>query len=221
MKKRINPDTGKPFVVGYIREDGYRFMGYEKKVKKDGYLQEGWASQDALERKKKHRRKKLDGKVPINPSTGKPYRRYEDMPDGRVFKQITKHAVDKDGFYRFDAYSSKEAMYKERAIYYWLRAKERSAKSNIPFEIEKEDVIEIFPKDMICPALGIKMTFGGKVTGDERWTSPSLDRIIPSKGYVKGNIIFVSLKANIIKQDATATEILKVGNFYKNLESKT
>ena len=47
--------------------------------------------------------------------------------------------------------------------------------------------------------------------------SPSLDRIIPEKGYVKGNVIIVSHKANTIKSDASPKEIWRVFKHYNNL----
>jgi predicted RND superfamily exporter protein len=47
--------------------------------------------------------------------------------------------------------------------------------------------------------------------------TPSIDRIDPKKGYVKENIIVVSMKANRIKTDATVEEIRKVADFYEKL----
>jgi hypothetical protein len=41
-----------------------------------------------------------------------------------------------------------------------------------------------------------------------------MDKIVPSKGYVKGNVIVVSKRANQIKSDATVAEIMKVAEFY-------
>ena len=41
--KRLNPDTGKPFVRGDYRDDCYRFWGYSKKKNKKGkYFIEFW-----------------------------------------------------------------------------------------------------------------------------------------------------------------------------------
>lgn len=34
--KRINPDTGKPFKRGDVREDGYSFVRYNNRVNKKG-----------------------------------------------------------------------------------------------------------------------------------------------------------------------------------------
>ena len=47
--------------------------------------------------------------------------------------------------------------------------------------------------------------------------TPSIDRINPKKGYVKENIIVVSMKANRIKTDATVEEIRKIADFYEKL----
>ena len=45
------------------------------------------------------------------------------------------------------------------------------------------------------------------VLGDD---SPSLDRIVSSLGYVKGNIRVISYKANRVKSNATLEELRKV-----------
>ena len=43
--KRLNPETGKPFKNGDIRDDGHFFIGYEmSEIKKDGYFREKYAS---------------------------------------------------------------------------------------------------------------------------------------------------------------------------------
>lgn len=81
------------------------------------------------------------------------------------------------------------------------QAKYRAKKNNLDFEIELEDIV--IPK--ICPILNIPL-FSSK--GHSGPNSPSLDRIDPSKGYVKGNVQVISHKANTIKSDATLQELL-------------
>jgi len=45
--------------------------------------------------------------------------------------------------------------------------------------------------------------------GKSKASSPSLDKIIPSLGYVVGNVQWLSKKANGMKQDASFQELEK------------
>ncbi len=77
------------------------------------------------------------------------------------------------------------------------RAKERG----IDFNLDLDDVI--IPK--ICPILKIPLIVG---EGNAIPNSPSIDRIDPSKGYIKGNIQVISYKANTMKSNATEEDLL-------------
>lgn len=99
-----------------------------------------------------------------------------------------------------------------------MSAKQRAKNQNLPFDIELNDII--IPK--YCPILDIeiKRKESGK-GGSFQPNSPSLDKIIPSKGYVKGNIMIISMKANIMKCNATIEEILKFSeNMIKLIKEK-
>jgi hypothetical protein len=50
--KRLDPDTGKPFVRGKIRKDGFLFWGYTPPIKKDGFTHETWLSPLKFKNKK-------------------------------------------------------------------------------------------------------------------------------------------------------------------------
>jgi len=91
----------------------------------------------------------------------------------------------------------------------WKAAKDRSSKHGIPFNIEVSDVV--IPE--VCPILGIEIVCGvgsGKGAGPG---SPSLDKIVPELGYVKGNVQVVSFKANAMKRDATKEELIQFANW--------
>ena len=88
----------------------------------------------------------------------------------------------------------------------WKNAKHRASKLGIPFDITPED-IEV-PKT--CPALGCEIESG---SFSERHTAPSLDRIVPELGYVKGNVCVISHRANAIKRDATAEELRRIADY--------
>lgn len=87
-------------------------------------------------------------------------------------------------------------------------AKHRAKKQNVPFLLKLED-INIPEK---CPILGIKLEITGKHASPN---SPSLDKIIPELGYIKGNIQVISHKANSMKRDATIDELILLGNWAK------
>ena len=57
-----------------------------------------------------------------------------------------------------------------------------------------------------CPILGIELKSGGRNNPN----APSLDRLIPEKGYVKGDVYWISFRANRIKCDATREEVEKL-----------
>jgi hypothetical protein len=80
-------------------------------------------------------------------------------------------------------------------------ARRRAREHGLPFEISKEDVI--IPE--FCPVLGVKLVPGNRK--GPRPDAPSLDRIVPSKGYVPGNVQVISYKANTMKQNATPEEL--------------
>ena len=98
--------------------------------------------------------------------------------------------------------------------------KKRAVKKGVPFNLDAAYLSEIMPKDMICPALKVPMIRNtGKNKGKNRF-APSLDKLVPQKGYVKGNVIVVSDLANRIKADATIEELEKTYLFYKELFEK-
>lgn len=84
-------------------------------------------------------------------------------------------------------------------------AKNRAAKQNIPFTISKDDII--IPA--VCPVLNISLDWAVGM-GRMRDSSPSLDRVIPEKGYIPGNVVVISWLANRIKSNATLDQLQAV-----------
>lgn len=104
-----------------------------------------------------------------------------------------------------DRHARNRRMYPDKQLL--VQARFRAKKNGIPFDITRSDIV--IP--VICPLLGIpifKLRSTGKPVGCPN--SPSLDRIDPTKGYVKGNIWVVSYRANRIKNNATVGEFEKV-----------
>lgn len=89
-------------------------------------------------------------------------------------------------------------------------------------QIPKADRIPLlssFPVPDVCPILGLELNYLG--TGEySADNSPSLDQIIPGKGYTKDNIQIISWRANRIKNDGTPEELIKIGEYLLNLTKK-
>lgn len=90
-----------------------------------------------------------------------------------------------------------------------MAAKQRAKKLGLDFNLTINDII--IPDK--CPLLEVPFVAGER--GNYEYTF-SLDRIDPSKGYVKGNIWVITKKANTMKNNATKEELLKFAdNIYK------
>lgn len=90
--------------------------------------------------------------------------------------------------------------------------KRRAKELNLKFTLTVNDID--IPK--FCPVIGIPI----EIDAINRDNWPSIDRIIPSLGYVKENIIVVSYRANRIKNDATINELELIAAFYNQLHLK-
>lgn len=74
-----------------------------------------------------------------------------------------------------------------------------------------------------CPVFGLTFDWEdwGTKNGKALDNSPSLDRIDPTKGYIEGNVVFISTKANRIKNNATIEEITAVAKWLNSLDKDT
>ncbi len=80
----------------------------------------------------------------------------------------------------------------------------RARNQGVPFDLTEETLP---PIPEVCPVLGTPLK---RTLGYANDNSPSLDRLIPEKGYVPGNVVWVSFRANRIKNDATYEELQRV-----------
>lgn len=99
--------------------------------------------------------------------------------------------------------------YPDHAAYrLWLRTKCRCLAVGIKFEITPEDII--IPET--CPLLGIILRVGKGTICD---SSPTLDRIRPNMGYIKGNVQVISARANRAKSNLTLDELSLIVNNWR------
>lgn len=87
-------------------------------------------------------------------------------------------------------------------------AKARATLKGLPFNLTLDDIH--IPQR--CPILGIPLIVGQPQATDN---SPSLDRVKPEMGYVRGNCLVVSNRVNRIKNDSNVPELHKIAEFYE------
>lgn len=98
-------------------------------------------------------------------------------------------------------------------VHMWRRCKVRASIKGMAFTISPEDIV--IPER--CPVFGLVLRIAKGYADDN---SPELDRIDNLRGYVPGNVIVVSRRANRIKNNATITELMTVARFYADLCSQ-
>jgi hypothetical protein len=157
----------------------------------------------------------------LNPETGKPFKKGNVRKDGFIFKGYQTN-IKKDGFfgeiwlkklsYTKEINSIKNHYKTKRGhlSQYLAQAKYRVKGKNIPFNIDL-DFLESITTEC-CPVFGFKFNWGRDGSGHSP-NKPSLDRIIPELGYIKGNVVFISSLANTIKSNATEKELYAIADW--------
>jgi hypothetical protein len=123
-------------------------------------------------------------------------------------REITKRWDDKNKDYIKNYSTERRQKHPEKAML--LAAKNRSQKFGLDFNLEEGD---IYIPDK-CPVFGFPLVMHSGRNGG-RFDSPSLDRVNPDKGYVKGNVQVISFKANAMKNNATQEELIAFANWIK------
>lgn len=117
-----------------------------------------------------------------------------------INKSRARKMVENYGVYL----SSKDDWY-IRAAAVFARVKKEGAKTDFDSIAELGVYLKsIAPKK--CPVFNQSFVAG---SGSPHAWSPSVDRIVPSKGYVRGNIQIISYKANTMKQNATIKQLIQ------------
>ena len=82
------------------------------------------------------------------------------------------------------------------------KARSRSQFLRVPFDLTPEYLQKIWTG--VCPAFNIKLDLQTDRTQEH---AAELDRLVPSLGYVQGNVAWLSRKANRIKNNVSLDEL--------------
>ncbi len=231
--KRLNPITGKTFKRGDTRtEDNKVFKKYGSVVspKTKKYYEE-WLSPEKFEEflkkkynsssenQKKNRELFKRGKLfkRKNPKTGKFFRVRELREDGYHFRSYDFRWSK--GKYVGEIWISPEKTLRTYISHTFINVEKRSREKKIPMNIDIDYLLKIFPKDYLCPISGKKMIWGE--INSKKNSSPSVDRIYPNLGYIKGNLRWISNECNILKKDRNFELLEKIYYDFKKIKNKS
>lgn len=100
-----------------------------------------------------------------------------------------------------------------------LAAKKHISKvKGLPYDLDREYLESI--QTIKCPVLGIDMVYMNQ-ENPHHDANATLDRVIPSKGYTKGNVVFISFRANRLKADATLQELQALVHYVTSQSAET
>ena len=155
-----------------------------------------------------------------NPQTGEVFKKGDVREDGRIFLsyQIAR-GIKRDGYFGEhwvtpESFKNcKEAISKNKklksktkqgtTIEMLCGAKSRAKAKNLPFDLDLQYVRSIINDK--CPIFNFELKWDNP---KQMYNSPSLDRIIPELGYVKGNVQIISNLANTMKSNASVEQLL-------------
>ena len=145
-----------------------------------------------------------------NPATGKPFELGDRrVKDHRRFHSYNTKRIKLDGYF--------QEMWVDVPIYN-LRTclsdcKKTAIKDDLPYDIDYEYLVSI--KTDFCPVFGTPFSWERIAEGYDNPLAPSLDKIKPELGYIKGNVVFISNRANRIKNDANENELEQVARWLR------
>lgn len=118
-----------------------------------------------------------------------------------------------------EAYTKKWGVRQDTDLYVVQRDKYRAKKARTVSE-GKEFTIAFgeIHWPMYCPMLGLKIDYFADGRQED---SPSFDRIDPNKGYVAGNVVICSWRANRIKNDGSASEHRAIAEWLEKQHAST
>ena len=138
-------------------------------------------------------------------------KRYADNPEKMRENARKRHAAnpEKKREYARKRYADNPEKMRERARK-WYAAntekqllyaiKHRSREGGIDFNLTVEDLVA----GESCPSCG------SAFSDESKNTKPSVDKVIPSRGYVKGNVVVICGACNRRKQDATPEQLEQI-----------
>lgn len=128
-----------------------------------------------------------------------------------MYKDLTKNKIRSK--HSSESFKRRREVFREEAPWKLTYKNTRGGarKRGIEFNITEEYIKSIW--NDVCPVLGIPLKANASRYEDNSF---SLDRIDNTKGYIEGNVVIISNRANKLKNNASLDELRKIVKFLES-----
>ena len=120
----------------------------------------------------------------------------------------------------FQHYSRPKSSFTQKIADTVTSCKQRAKKHKIPYNIDSKYIISLFYKQNKC-CIKTKIPFSLPGTKKKSPWTPSIDQIIPGKGYTKDNVQLVCMMYNFAKHTWTNEDVMKFVQAINKTNTKT
>jgi len=126
----------------------------------------------------------------------------------RNYKPVIKYEVSRSTRLSSSLDSGDIEFYLKRRI---PCLKSNAKKKKLEYDLDYEYLLTLWNNQKgICYYTGLEMKNDMKQKKYQAWNSPSLDKLNPSKGYTKGNVVWCISSVNSFKQSLTEEQFLEM-----------
>ena len=112
--------------------------------------------------------------------------------------------------------------YQVQSNYLSNSVRQRAKKRKLPIDLDfisSSNIVDWLKHQPNCVCCDRVFGIGYKGKFRFQNNSPSLDRLIPSLGYISGNVFLICFRCNALKRDATVKELETVISWMKKTEN--
>ena len=147
-----------------------------------------------------------------NPQPLSEFSKKRDTKDGLQFKCKSCNKEYDDNRCPFKRwFASKKGRVKADGVEFTIEPEDIPGVKIRRFKVRGKWIYETTEYPKVCLVMGTELDWG---QNGNQPNSPSLDRIDPTKGYVKGNVMMMSDLANRMKQNATPEELTQFCRYH-------
>lgn len=197
----------------------YKYKSKEEQLEKARVAQKRFQKRHKNDREHqenlKKQRKKLNLVISKNPKRRKKRNKLARKSQRKRYNERKTDAKFRDGHIKTSAKWVKNHPYR----YLLTSLKSRAKQQGVPFNID-EEYLKSLPLNQ-CPITKVKMIPPWECKQRFHPHKATIDKVVPKKGYIKGNIAWVSFEGNLLKSNHSIETLEATARFIRKFTSQS